>query len=136
MAFVAHESVEIVGVPERSRSSDQAVGAFCGKGFPAPDDLGQRVAIDNFDDYVDMIGHYAPGQQSVALAIKMEQGAFYKGGNIVSPQPTSAQANVQFSIQARQRMVAMPKRFRHVGRQAVGQPERDELDRFRRIEMR
>jgi hypothetical protein len=53
-----------------------------------------------------------------------------------APQPASSQASVQLSVEARQRRIAMPKRFRHAGRQAVGQSEGDELDRFRRVEVR
>ena len=94
------------------------------------------MLIDDLDYHVDMIGHDAQAEQSIAHAIEMHQGIFDHRGDVGTPEPARSQPNVQLAVEAGQRMIAMPKRFRHVGWQTVSQSESDELDRFRRVEVR
>jgi hypothetical protein len=66
----------------------------------------------------------------------MHQGVLDYRGNIGPPEPASSQPDVQLAVKAGQRMIAVAKRIRYVGWQTVGQSESDELDRFRRVEVR
>ena len=83
-----------------------------------------------------MVRHDRPSVQSITIAVEDKKRVFDDLSDLIGPQPTGTQSPIEpFIPQAfRLRRAAQPEhRF---FRQAVGKPERHELDDVLRIEMR
>jgi hypothetical protein len=85
---------------------------------------------------MDVIRHDAPGEKPVALIVEMQQRGFDQHGDVFALQPAGAEARIEFAVDLHCRIVLKAERLDHVPRQAVGEPERHELHRFGRIEVR
>jgi hypothetical protein len=134
--FVSHVTVEEIVVPERASLPDDLVCLIGREGLPAVEDRAKSVSREGLDNDMNVVRHYAPGQQAVALSIEMEKGIFNEFGNIGPAQPASTATVVEFLIYASRGSPGKAKGFGDGARQTVGQPERHELDGLGRIEVR
>lgn len=53
------------------------------------------MAIEYFNHDMNVIGHDAPGQQAIALAIEMKQRGLHQSSHNRIPQPTLANAPIE-----------------------------------------
>lgn len=71
--LAADEMVEILALPERSRSAQQAIGAMRGIRLPGMKDVFQTVRLVRGKQGVRMVGHHAPSEKIVSLAVKLPE---------------------------------------------------------------
>src|SRR5258707_7664894 len=123
-------------MPERTGTSELRVCSSRGEGLPASHDVRQRLVIDNINDDMDVIWHEAPRQQAITFAIKVQQRVLDKHRDFRPSQPTRSETDIEFTIDAMDVAFSVVQRLNDSGRQAIGQTKGDELDGFRRIEVR
>jgi hypothetical protein len=56
------------------------------------------MLLKYFDQSVNVIGHDAPRQQPIALAVEVQKGGLDKGRDIPSSEPAGTKARIQFAI--------------------------------------
>ena len=71
-----------------------------------------------------MIGHDAPSQEAIALAVEMQQSRLNKRRDLLTPQPTCANTNIQLALYAMDVVFPVPQHLRDRLGQTVGEPER------------
>lgn len=94
MMLVSDVAIEVVIIPKLPPPAEHPIGLFRGVGSPGMEYPPERMARDHFDQAVNMIGHDAPGQQVVALAIKMQQCVLDQFGDSGIAQEASSVASV------------------------------------------
>ena len=78
-----------------------------------------------------VIGHEAPSQEAIALAVEMQQSRLNKRRDLRTPKPTRSQTNIQLALYAMDIIFPVAEHLRDGLGQAVGKPEGHELDCFR-----
>ena len=112
------------------------VGTSCREGLPTSHDVGQRRAIQDVDHDMDVVRHETPGEKPITLAVKVQQCILYQRSDRWSAQPARPETGIKLAINAVNFGFPMPQDARYRGRQAVRQPEGDELHCLRRVEVR
>ena len=91
----------------------------------------ESVAKAWLKNHVHVVWHDAPGEQSVAITVEVWQCVLNHRGNVGASQPTCAQSSVELSVDLSDRVVLGTQGLGDYSRKAVGEPEGDELHRFR-----
>lgn len=73
MLIISHEGVEVIFLPERTRSLEMLIDLPCGESLPRVDDSSQRMPFDGLEENMHMIRHHTPGEKPVALPVKMKK---------------------------------------------------------------
>ena len=93
MAKIANVPVVVVPHPEGPAPTEDPIGAPCGARFPRSNDVGERTS-KRLDQYVDVIWHHAPLDQSVEVAVAMKKGVLDESRYRWTPQVAGAIAGV------------------------------------------
>lgn len=92
--------------------------------------------MQHFDDDMNVVRHQAPSQRAIALVIEVEERVLDKRRYLWPTEPACSAPGIEFAVDAMNLILAMTHPFGNGPRQAVGKPERDELNGFRRVEVR
>ena len=136
MVVVADVAVVILPLPDSPGASKQPVDPFRGVGLPGVEDVGQGDAFGGFDQDMDMIGHDAPGQEAVFVAIVVTQGLLDDPGATRIGEEAGAQTGIHpvFELSAFVGFVAEAgDTLQHLPGQGIGEPEGDGLDEARGV---
>ena len=79
--FIAAEAVEVLAEPEVSGTPQDLIGLLRREGFPGVEDVGEEPCLPHLDQGVDVVGHEAPGDQTVTLSVEVQEGVFDQGGD-------------------------------------------------------
>ena len=94
MIVVADVAIEVVIIPKPPPPAKNPIGLLRGVGSPGMEYSPERIARGHFKQAVYMIGHDAPRQQMVALAIKMQHRVLGQFGDSGIAQEASSVAGV------------------------------------------
>ncbi len=71
LSFIPNQVIVILPLPKRTTRTEYFIRAFGREGLPGMHDGGERVPGKDLEDNVYVIGHDAPRQQSIALALPL-----------------------------------------------------------------
>jgi len=92
--------------------------------------------VEHFDHDMNVIRHYAPSEQAIAVGIEMQHSLLDHIGDLRIAQPTRAEPGIEFPVEKRYRIVFCTQHLDQMARQAVGQAKGDELHCVGRVEVR
>ena len=95
MLIITHEGVKIVFLPERAGALEALVDLARGKGFPGVDRFAKCITMEGLKQDMDVIRHHAPGDEAVALLVKIQQGVLDDLRALRLPQNTGTRALIQ-----------------------------------------
>lgn len=137
MIFVAHEAVEIVRCPERSRFAGCPVDRSSGESLPGLHEIAYAVTFVWIYYHVNVVWHDAPSQEIIPRSIKREQRLFDDLRRCRIEQGNTMLASIQQTVdRCSARRWIYRERFRQKFRQAAIRSEDDVLYGFRRVKMR
>jgi len=135
MASITHIAVEVIGRPQAASPVQDGVDRLCRERFPRLNDSRQRGPSIAFDQDMHAVGHDAPGQQPISVAVEMQQCVFDDGGTIVSSKAAVPVATIKKLVYPPTAGSICHGKSGERGRETIGQPESDRLDELRIIEM-
>lgn len=92
--FIPNEAIEVFAEPEVAGTSQDLIGLMRGEGLPGMNDGSEGPGLSRLDQRVDVVGHEAPGDQTVTLGVEVQEGVFDEGGDAGIAEPAGAVAGV------------------------------------------
>jgi hypothetical protein len=96
--LVAHEAIEVLAPPQSTFSAKVGVDLVRRCRLPRLNDVAKRMTLDLLRNDMNVVRHDAPSDQSVAIAIGMQEGALNELSANRIAEDASAVSSVQQSI--------------------------------------
>ncbi len=118
-------------MPEHPAVTEHAVGLMRCVGLPRLDDPIERIVGAGLNNHVHMIGHDAPRQKAITLAIEMKQRRLDKPCDVRSAEPTRTSSGIKLFVRLGKIVGERSEGLGDSSREAVAQAEGHELDGLR-----
>src|SRR5262249_7136898 len=127
VALISDETVPVLRLPERPRASDLSIGLSTCKALPGTYDLAKRRIGHHSEQYVDVVWHHGPGWQTVPQATERQDRIVDAPCDRIGLQPTRTPAPIEHLVAQGLRPIGTLQALKRFGREAICEPERDEL---------